>query len=70
MKPFEWSVVEPIPHSGRIGGLVIVYLLGEMNIEAEEVDGFGNGVDLRLMNGLALIEHRRRIDRFTLRCRQ
>ena len=60
---FKWPVIQAIPHSRRVERLITVDLLGEVNIEAQEIDRFAHRVDFRLMRRFALIEHRRGIDR-------
>ena len=55
---FERPVIQPVPHAERVSRLVAVDFLGKGNIESQEVDRFTDGVDLRLMRRLALIEHR------------
>ena len=61
---------EPIPHAGRTLRLLAQQLFVERNIEAEEIDQLAGAVDLGLMAGLALAEHRRRVDDIAIRALQ
>ena len=66
---FQGPVIHAIPHERRTHRLVIVNLLGEVSIESQEIDRLANRIDFGLMDGLALIEHRRGVDRVAPRCR-
>ena len=56
-EPLERAVVEPVPHPGAALRLLPVDPLGEVDVEAEEVDQLAGAVDLGLECGLALAEH-------------
>ncbi len=58
-------VVHPVPHPGRADRLVGVQLAGEGDVEAQEVDQLAGRVDLGLLRGLALAEHRRGVQQVT-----
>ena len=50
-------MVHPVPRARRRLGLLLVDPLGEVDVEAEEVDQLAGAVDLGLVRGLALAQH-------------
>ncbi len=61
-EPLEGPVFHPVPHSWGAHRLLRVELLGEVDVEPQEVDELASAVDLRLERGLALAQHRRPVD--------
>ena len=61
-EPLEGAVVQVVPASGGGDRLLRIETFGEVDVEAEEIDQLARGIDLRLMGGLRLAEHRRRVD--------
>ena len=59
----ERPVLHPVPDARRRDRLLLVDPHEVLGVEAEEVDRLAGGVDLRLVRGLRLVEHRRRVDR-------
>ena len=59
----ERPVLHPVPDAGRRDRLLRVDAQHELDVEAEEVDQLAGGVDLGLVRGLRLAEHRRRVER-------
>ena len=59
----ERAVLEPVPDARRRQGLLGVDPRHELDVEAQEVDQLARRVDLGLMRGLRLAEHRRRVER-------
>ena len=55
-EPVQGPIVLPIPDAGDGGGLILEYLLGGPDAEAEEVRQLRD-VDLRLEDGLGLAQH-------------
>jgi hypothetical protein len=51
-----------VPHAAARDRLLLVELLGERGVEAPEVDQLARRVDLRLVAGLRLSEHGRRVE--------
>ncbi len=56
---FERAVFEPVRDARRRDRLHLVDPRRELDVEAEEVDQLAGGVDLSLLHGLRLAEHRR-----------
>src|SRR3712207_9139169 len=56
----ERTVVDPVPDAGRAHRLLGHDLAGEVHVVAPEVDQLAGAVDLRLVGGLRLTQHRRR----------
>ena len=56
---FERPVLQPVPDARRGDRLLLVDPRHELDVEAEEVDQLGGGVDLGLVHRLRLVEHRR-----------
>src|SRR5213592_4746589 len=61
-EPLERAVVEEVPGTGRGDRLLGIQPLREVRVEAPEIDQLARRIDLRLVRGLRLPEHRRRID--------
>ncbi len=59
----ERPVLEPVPDARRGDRLLLVDARHELDVEAPEVDELAGGVDLRLVRGLRLAEHRRGVER-------
>ena len=59
----ERPILEAVPRGAVVVGLVAQELIAEKCVEAPEVDRLACGIDLRLVHGFRLAEHRRRIDR-------
>src|SRR5512133_1019955 len=55
----ERPVLHPVPDPGRGDGLLLVDPDHELDVEAPEVDHLAGRVDLGLVGGLRLVEHRR-----------
>ena len=62
-EPFERPVLHAVPDAGRRVRLLRVDPRDVVGVEAPEVDHLAHGVDLRLVRGLRLVEHRRRVQR-------
>ena len=60
---FERAVLQPVPDAGRGDGLLLVDARHVADVEAPEVGELAGGVDLRLVRGLRLAEHRRGVER-------
>ena len=56
----ERPVLQPVPDAGRGNGLLRVDPEHELDVVAPEVDQLGGRVDLGLVGGLRLVQHRRR----------
>ncbi len=69
-EPLESAVLELIPHARAVDGLLAVDLVRVADVEAPEVDQLADRIDLGLVHGLGLVEHRRGVDRVTPRRRQ
>src|SRR5581483_5241609 len=69
-EPFERPVLEPVPDAGRGDGLLLVDPRHVLDVEAPEVDELARRVDLGLVGGLRLPEHRRRVQRLPPRPRE
>ena len=54
----ERAVLQPVPDARRRHGLLRVDARQVVGVEAPEVDQLGGGVDLGLVRGLRLVEHR------------
>ena len=59
----ERAVLEPVPDAGRGDRLLLVDARHVLDVEAPEVDELARGVDLGLVRGLRLAEHRRGVER-------
>ena len=59
----ERAVLHAVPDARRGDRLLLVDPVHERDVEAEEVDQLAGRVDLRLVDGLRLAEHRGRVDR-------
>ena len=59
----ERPVLEPVPDAGRGDRLLLVDARHVLDVEAPEVDELAGGVDLGLVRGLRLAEHRGRVQR-------
>ena len=59
----ERPVLHAVPDTWRGRGLLLVDADEVVGVEAPEVDHFAGGVDLGLVHGLRLVEHRGRIQR-------
>ena len=59
----ERAVLHPVPDAGRGDRLLGVDPRHVLDVEAPEVDQLARRVDLRLVRGLRLAEHRRRVER-------
>ena len=69
-EPLERAVLEAVPHTRRRRRLLLVDADEVLGVEAEEVDHLARGVDLGLVRGLRLAEHRRRVERRPPRARR
>ena len=58
----QGPVVDPVPGVHRGVGLVLVDLLHEGDVVAEEVRGLASGVDLSLVGVLGLVQHGGRVE--------
>ena len=61
-EPLERPVLDAVPDAGPRERLLGVDARHELDVEAEEVDQLAGGVDLRLVGGLRLPEHRRGVE--------
>ena len=59
----ERPVLHPVPDARRGDRLLLVDARHELDVEAQEVDQLAGGVDLGLVRGLRLAEHRRGVER-------
>ena len=66
----ERPVLHAVPDARRRDRLLRVDPGHELDVETEKVDRFAGGVDLRLMRGLRLAEHRGRVQRVAPRAGQ
>ena len=59
----EWPVLQAVPDPGRRVRLLRVDAQHEVDVVAPEVDHLAHGVDLGLVRGLRLVQHRGRVQR-------
>src|SRR5207245_4535931 len=60
-EPLQRTILELVPRARGGDRLRGVQLLGVVEVEAPEIDEFARRVDLRLVRGLGLAQHRRRV---------